>query len=91
MGLFGGQNHKKEKEKKFWFIGVKNNDVVNNLKQEPIFEDKKQAEQHLILLQNRSQYRSQYRDSLVTSSMKFDDESIKRYQEQGFRFVFKSL
>ena len=87
MGLFGGQNHKKEKEKKFWFIALKNNDVVNNLKQEPIFEDKKQAEQHLILLQNRSQYR----DHLVISSMKFDDESIKRYQEQGFRFVFKSL
>ena len=87
MGLFGGQNHKKEKEKKFWFITVKNNDVVNNLKQEPIFEDKKQAEQHLILLQNRYQYE----DKLVISSMKFDDESIKRYQEQGFRFVFKSL
>ena len=87
MGLFGGQNHKKEKEKKFWFIGVKNNDVVNNLKQEPIFEDKKQAEQHLTLYQNRYQFEGK----LVISSMKFDDESIKRYQEQGFRFVFKSL
>ena len=87
MGLFGGQNHKKEKEKKFWFIALKNNDVVNNLKQEPIFEDKKQAEQHLILLQNRSQYA----DKLVISFMKMDDESIKGYQEQGFRFVFKSL
>ena len=87
MGLFGGQNHKKEKEKKFWFIAVKNNDVVNNLKQEPIFEDKKQAEQHLTLYQNRYQFEGK----LVISSMKFDDESIKRYQEQGFRFVFKSL
>ena len=87
MGLFGGQNHKKEKEKKFWFIAVKNNDVVNNLKQEPIFEDKKQAEKHLLLLQNRYQYEGK----LVVSSMKFDDESIKGYQEQGFRFVFKSL
>ena len=87
MGLFGGQTHKKEKEKKFWFIAVKNNDVINNLKQEPIFEDKKQAEQHLTLLQNGCQYEGK----LVMSSMKFDDESIKRYQEQGFRFVFKSL
>jgi hypothetical protein len=87
MGLFGGQNHKKEKEKKFWFIAIKHNDVVNNLKQEPIFEDKKQAEQHLTLYQNRYQFEGK----LVISSMKFDDESIKRYQEQGFRFVFKSL
>ena len=85
MGLFGGQNHKKEKEKKFWFIAIKHNDVVNNLKQEPIFEDKKQAEQHLTLYQNRYQFEGK----LVISSMKFDDESIKRYQEQGFRFVFK--
>ena len=87
MGLFGGQTHKKDKEKKFWFIAVKNNDVVNNLKQEPIFEDKKQAEQHLILLQNRYHYEG----NLVVSSMKLDDESIKGYQQQGFRFVFKSL
>jgi len=85
MGLFGGQTHKKEKEKKFWFIAIKHNDVVNNLKQEPIFEDKKQAEQHLTLYQNRYQFEGK----LVISSMKFDDESIKRYQEQGFRFVFK--
>ena len=85
MGLFGGQNHKKEKEKQFWFITVKNNEELNNLKQEPVFENKKQAEQHLILLQNRYHYEGK----LVISSMKLDYESIKRYQEQGFRFVFK--
>jgi|TARA_B110001454_G_C12288723_1_gene254325 hypothetical protein len=82
MGLFG----KKEKKREFWIIAVKSNDRIDlKTLDEPIYEDKKQAENHIKTIPNRYQHDGKVK----IHSMKFTDEDIKGFQERGSRFVFK--